>query len=1016
MGMYAWEIMFKDKVEEIRRKELAELKRAAWLNAFTSFTFICAPFIVSLATFAVYVLSDPLNVLDAEKTFVSLSLFHLMRFPMMMLPNTITGLIQANVSVKRLSKYLCKEEIDETAVDRSAKKKDEKAIKLSNATFKWASDDATDTLKDISIEVEHGSLVAIVGQVGCGKSSLISAILGDMEKQQGHVAVNGRTAYVAQQSWIQNLTVRNNILFGSKANEITYDHVVQACELQSDLDMLPAGDATEIGERGINLSGGQKQRVSIARAVYQNADIYLFDDPLSAVDAHVGRSIFDNVISADGVLAGKTRLLVTHGISYLPNVDKIIVLVDGRVSEMGSYDELIGKQGDFADFIKNHTFDDGDSDDNPSENGEDTKSNNRSKINLRRSTISKKNVFLKQDSGNFSDKSLKRIDELAKKSSQYGLLEGKSSGKKLYEKEKAEVGNVKLSVYKTYMEAIGGLLCIVIVLFVVLQNVALVASNIWLSDWSEDEIKADGTQDGTMTRLGVYGALGLVQSIFALSGSVILFTSGIDASGIIHNRMIHQMMYSPLRFFDVTPVGRIINRCGKDTDVMDDILIRSISAVLACGCRVLATVIVICWATWYFVIALVPIFLLYYYVQNFYVKISRQLKRLQSVSRSPIFSHFGETLTGVSTIRAYNMQDTFIRQSSQKVDNNHMSYYPNVVSNRWLAFRLEMVANLIILLAAIFAVADRGNVSAGIIGLSVSYAMQVTQTFNWMVRMTSEMESNIVAVERIEEYTNVEQEAPYHTSAEPPANWPVDGKVEFRNYSTRYRPELDLVVKNISFTVEGGEKVGIVGRTGAGKSSLTLALFRIIEASEGSITIDGFKLNDIGLLDLRSKLAIIPQEPILFSGTLRFNLDPFDAFTDDDLWETLRHSHLYAFVSSLPKKLEHEISEGGENLSVGQRQLVCLARALLRKSKILVLDEATAAVDLETDDLIQTTIRELFKDATTFTIAHRLNTIMDSDKILVLDAGKISQFGSPNDLLEMKSGIFYNMAHDAGIV
>jgi len=471
-----------------------------------------------------------------------------------------------------------------------------------------------------------------------------------------------------------------------------------------------------------------------------------------------------------------------------------------------------------------------------------------------------------------------------------------------------------------------------------------------------------------------------------------------------------------LRFFDVTPVGRIINRCGKDTDVMDDILIRSISAVLACGCRVLATVIVICWATWYFVIALVPIFLLYYYVQNFYVKISRQLKRLQSVSRSPIFSHFGETLTGVSTIRAYNMQDTFIRQSSQKVDNNHMSYYPNVVSNRWLAFRLEMVANLIILLAAIFAVADRGNVSAGIIGLSVSYAMQVTQTFNWMVRMTSEMESNIVAVERIEEYTNVEQEAPYHTSVEPPANWPVDGKVEFRNYSTRYRPELDLVVKNISFTVEGGEKVGIVGRTGAGKSSLTLALFRIIEASEGSITIDGFKLNDIGLLDLRSKLAIIPQEPILFSGTLRFNLDPFDAFTDDDLWETLRHSHLHAFVSSLPKKLEHEISEGGENLSVGQRQLVCLARALLRKSKILVLDEATAAVDLETDDLIQTTIRELFKDATTFTIAHRLNTIMDSDKILVLDAGKISQFGSPNDLLEMKSGIFYNMAHDAGIV
>lgn len=992
LKMYAWEVMFKGKVAEIRSKEMRELRKAAWLQAIISFTFVCAPFLVSFATFGVYVLVDENNVLDAEKTFVSLSLFNLMRFPLLMLPNVITSLVQASVSVNRLCDFLCNEEVDLSAVDRkpTADHTDpDIAIRVRDASFKWSPDDPDDTLKDISLEIPRGKLVAVVGQVGCGKSSLISAILGDMEKQKGYVGIGGDVAYVAQQSWIQNLSVRDNILFGKKVDRQAYKKLISSCELTADLDMLPAGDLTEIGERGINLSGGQKQRVAIARAVFQDADVYLFDDPLSAVDAHVGRNIFDNVIGPSGSLNEKTRVLVTHGLSYLPEVDHIVVLVGGRVSESGSYQQLMDADGAFAELIRNYAF-------NSNDQVEEVDEKDFHKEQV-------EDPDVKSVSGSHDD-----LTSVAK--------EANKKKQAIYEEEKAEVGNVSVGVYLTYMRAIGISLSIIIVFFYFAQNAALVGSSIWLAEWTGDPVNPDGTRDNTWYRLGVYGAFGVAQSAFALASSLLLFISAINASGVIHNRMIDRLVHSPLRFFDVTPIGRIINRCGKDTDIMDDLLIRSVSAVLGCMWRVVGTIFVICFATAYFAIALVPLAIVYYFIQRVFIKTSRQLKRLQSVSRSPIFSHFGETLTGSSTIRAFSREQFFIKQNEMKVDRNQMSYYPNIVSNRWLAFRLEMLSNLIILLAAMFAVYERGSIDPGIVGLSISYALQVTQTFNWMVRMVSEMESNIVAVERIEEYTKVEQEAPFHTDKKPDDDWPPHGAVEFVNYAARYRPELDLVIKNINFKVNAGEKIGIVGRTGAGKSSLTLALFRIIEAAEGSIHIDSSDISELGLADLRSRLAIIPQEPILFTGTLRFNLDPFDAHDDEAIWSALRHSHLLSFVSTLPDKLHHEVCEGGDNLSVGQRQLVCLARALLRNSKILVLDEATAAVDMETDDLIQATIREAFAHATTFTIAHRLNTIMDSTKIMVLDRGQIVQFASPEELLENKDGIFYGMAHDAGII
>ncbi|PNF24809.1 hypothetical protein B7P43_G15136 [Cryptotermes secundus] len=489
------------------------------------------------------------------------------------------------------------------------------------------------------------------------------------------------------------------------------------------------------------------------------------------------------------------------------------------------------------------------------------------------------------------------------------------------------------------------------------------------------------------------------------------------AARIMHIVMLRGILRAPLTFFDTTPTGRIIGRFAKDIDVMDTSMPHQISDSIYCLFEVIATLVVISYSTPIFITVIVPIGILYYFIQRFYVATSRQLKRLESVSRSPIYSHFGESITGAQTIRAYGVQQRFMQESESRVDFNQICYFPSIIANRWLAVRLEMVGNLIIFFASLFSVLGRDTMSPGLVGLSVSYALQITQTLNWLVRMTSDVETNIVAVERIKEYGETEQEAPWDIPTnQPSSSWPEKGEVEFKDYQVRYREGLDLVLRGISFTVKGGEKVGIVGRTGAGKSSLTLGLFRIIEPAGGQILIDGVDIFKLGLHALRSRLTIIPQDPVLFSGTLRINLDPFGRYSDSDVWLALEHAHLKAFVKGLPDALEHPVSEGGENLSVGQRQLICLARALLRKTKVLILDEATAAVDLETDDLIQTTIRSEFKDCTVLTIAHRLNTIMDSNRVIVLDRGLLVEYDTPEALLQNKASVFYGMAKDAGLV
>nr|CAD7197173.1 unnamed protein product [Timema douglasi] len=1010
LKQYAWEPSFEQYIQKLRAKEIDVLKKAAYLHGSTSFIWTCAPYIVSLVSFATYVLINENHVLDAQRAFVSLSLFNIMRQPLAMVPQVIASLIQASVSLTRLNTFINDAELDPSSVAHD--QFENTPLHIEKGTFAWGPDEPP-VLKNISLRVREGALVAIVGMVGSGKSSLISAMLGEMDKLSGTVNTKGSIAYVPQQAWIQNATVQYNITFGQQVNNRTYHKVVSACALRADLDMLPGGDQTEIGEKGINMSGGQKQRVSLARAVYSDANIYFLDDPLSAVDSHVGKHIFEEVIGPAGLLRKKTRILVTHSITFLPTVDEIVVLKNGEVSEMGSYHQLLERKGAFAEFLVQHLQKTLATPDTVSEAGtylEEIKQQLETAIgrdelqrqlSVSASSVSGSRSDIHSLGGRSRSSSLRRVGSVSSmktdntKQLSNGSLQTENKGKhmkfkggrRLIVAEVAQTGSVKWHVYGHYFRSIGTMFIVGTLLFNAFFQSFQVGTNMWLSAWSTNAYGAQNETGAQDLYLGVYGALGIGQVLSVLVSMLSVSIGAINAASVLHNTLLANVFRLPQSLFDTTPIGRILTRFSSDVNVLD----QTFPMILR--------------------MAVPNVY------KQIYVSTSRQLKRLQSISNAPILSNFGESLTGVPTIRAYGIQERFTKMSEDLVDKNQMCFYLTIMTNRWLSVRLETIGNIIIFFSSIFAVLGRDTMDPGLVGLSISYAMQITQSLNMLVRQTSDIETNIVAVERIKEYAAYKQEAPWENPSHPVApDWPQAGHVVFQDYKLRYREGLDLVLRGINVTVEGGEKVGIVGRTGAGKSSLTLALFRIIEAADGSILIDGEDISQLGLHTLRSRLTIIPQDPVLFSGTLRRNLDPFATFSDIDVWQALEHAHLKTFVKSLPAGLNHEVSEGGENLSVGQRQLVCLARALLRKTKLLILDEATAAVDLDTDDLIQTTIRTKFSDCTVLTIAHRLNTIMDMNRVMVLDKGLVIEFNTPEALLQDKTSVFYSMAKDAGLV
>uniref|UniRef100_A0A8B9LYP1 ABC-type glutathione-S-conjugate transporter n=1 Tax=Astyanax mexicanus TaxID=7994 RepID=A0A8B9LYP1_ASTMX len=1009
LKFYAWEKAFEERVLGYREKELKALKKSQILYSIS---------IIAFAMFGVYVLIDEKNVLDAQKVFVSMALINILKTPLSQLPFAMSTTMQAIVSLKRLGKFLCQDELKLDSVVRAPFSPGD--VTIEDGTFSW-SRDGPPCLRRISVKVPRGCLVAVVGHVGSGKSSLLSAMLGETEKKSGNVTVKGSVAYVPQQAWIQNATLRENIVFGQEKKESWYQTVLEACALVRDLNILPARDATEIGEKGLNLSGGQKQRVSLARAVYRNADIYLLDDPLSAVDAQVGQHIFDRVIGPKGILKNKTRVLVTHGLNFLPQADLILVMGDGEITETGSYIELLNRRNAFADFVQ--TF---------AGNERKEISTNKGKLRMSHKFIITSLYFplLVYFTGmmlvnlkcfiSFQAPGNQCLDS-AWQTSLLTSLKSSSSGKthteelgKLTEADKAHTGRVKLEMYVEYFRTIGLALIVPIVFLYAFQQAASLGYNYWLRLWADDPV-INGTQADADVKLAVFGALGIAQGVAIFGTTVAISLGGIIASRHLHMDLLSNVLHSPMAFFESTPSGNLLNRFSKEVDAIDCMIPDGFKMMLGYVFKLMEVCIIVLIATPFAGLVILPLTLFYVFIQSFYVATSCQLRRLESVSRSPIYTHFNETVQGASVIRAFGEQPRFILQANGRVDHNQTSYFPRFVATRWLAVNLEFLGNLLVLAAAILSVTGKDTLSPGIVGLAVSHSLQVTGILSWIVRAWTDVENNIVSVERVKEYAETPKEAPWTIENRSlPSAWPQTGSIEFQQYGLQYRRGLDWALKEITLNVQEREKVGIVGRTGAGKSSLALGIFRILEAAKGEIYIDGVNIAQIGLQDLRSRITIIPQDPILFSGSLRMNLDPFDGYSDEDVWRALELAHLKNFVSGLPDKLNHECSEGGENLSLGQRQLVCLARALLRKTKILVLDEATAAVDLETDNLIQSTIRTQFEDCTVLTIAHRLNTIMDYTRVIVMDNGYITEMDSPTNLIAQR-GQFYCMCREAGL-
>ncbi|KAK4232106.1 ABC transporter type 1, transmembrane domain-containing protein [Podospora fimiseda] len=939
--LYAWGAAFMNKLNYIRNdQELKNLRKIGAGQAFANFTWSSTPFLVSCSTFAVFVFSGS-RPLTTDIVFACLALFNLLTFPLAVLPMVITSIIEASVAVGRLTSYLTAEELQSDAVTIKPPVEEigEETISIRDATFSWDRHQNKTVLNDINFTVHKGELSCIVGMVGAGKSSFLQSILGDLWKVKGQVEVHGNIAYASQSSWIMNATVRENIIFGYRYDSSFYEKTVKACALLDDFAQLPDGDETVVGERGISLSGGQKARVALARAVYARADIYLLDDVLSAVDSHVGRHIINNVLGPKGLLASKTRILATNSIPVLVESDYICMLKEGEIAEKGTYRQLMAMKGLVFNLMKTY----GQNESNgtsPNSSPEGSDSETSTVIDAEGSNSQEKDDMEEAQEGLSTLQAIRpgpgssslstpkprtgsmttlRRASAASFNGPRGKLsdEENPSSRTKQAKEFSEQGKVKWSVYGEYAKTANLVAVIIYLVTLVAAQSAGIGGNFWLKTWTDENTKA-GKNMNVGKYLGLYFVFGVGAAALTVLQTLILWIfCSIEASRKLHERMATAIFRSPMSFFDVTPAGRILNRFSSDIYRVDEVLARTFNMLFVNLAKSGFTLVVISVSTPPFTALIIPLGAMYIWIQRYYLRTSRELKRLDSVSRSPIYAHFQESLGGISTIRAYRQQDRFELENEWRVDNNLRAYFPSISANRWLAVRLEFIGAVVILSAAGFAVisvANGSGLSPGWVGLAMSYALQITTSLNWIVRQTVEVETNIVSVERVLEYARLPSEAPeiVHRNR-PPVSWPSRGEVEFTNYSTRYREGLDLVLKNVNLDIKSHEKIGVVGRTGAGKSSLTLALFRIIEADTGHISIDGLNTSNIGLLDLRRRLAIIPQDAALFEGTIRDNLDPGHVHDDTELWSVLEHARLKDHVSSMEGGLEAKVHEGGKH-------------------------------------------------------------------------------------------------------
>ncbi|KAI8617195.1 P-loop containing nucleoside triphosphate hydrolase protein [Chytriomyces sp. MP71] len=1029
---FAWEGAFFDKVNDIRKSEIALVLRRSIYMAFVMTQGFAIPILCSCITFIIYGSINP--TLKAQDIFSSMSWFNQLRMPLFMLPLLLNSFAEFNVAMRRIEALLLASEVESSRINDPEA---EYAVSIENGVFEWtgevyghgfekpkpivpgkrgggpggkpsdakgkpsatggkspaavdsaaapaikSQDDEVEvtsvvqvsSLKDIDFKVEKGSLTAIVGAVGSGKSSLLNALIGEMRQLEGQITLNGTLGYAAQSAWIQNANLKENILFGRKYNKERYLNALLDAALLPDLKVLPDGDKTSIGEKGINLSGGQKQRVNLARLIYNDSDIVLIDDPLSAVDAHVGAHLFNRCIK--GALSNRTRLLVTHQLHYLSQCDRVIFMKDGKITEQGTYRDLIDAGGQFAKMMASYGSESDDA------HGVDV-----------------------TDVKEAQAKRERDLDDLER------LLEEKKTGKDMMTVEDQETGKVAARVWMNYVKASGGWFGFVLPLVFVLLifQLSRTGNDLWLTYWTDNTFRLTNTQ-----YIIGYIIFALLMTLSTFGYALFFAFSGTRASRNLHDLALERILRAPTSFYDTTPLGRILNRFSRDVDAVDNNLSFSFRQLVSQIGITISTFVVMCSALPWFTIPVIPALFVYYGIAAVYRTTAREMKRVDSTTKSPLYNNLGESLVGLATIRAYNDEHRFIVKNDLITDNNNSPYFLLLTAQNWLTLRLQLIGSLLVFCASLIGIIS--DLDPSMFGLTLSYSLSVTQILSMTIQNFTQTEIAMNSVERIEAYAYsvpVEADAIIKDNR-PPKDWPVAGAIEFKEVVMRYAPTLPTVLNTVSFTIKSREKIGIVGRTGSGKSSLMQALFRMVEVSSGQIFIDGIDIGKIGLSDLRSRVAIIPQDPVVFSGSFRSNMDPFNEHTDNELWDALARAGLKAKVAKTEKTLDGVVDAGGENLSVGERQLLCLARAMLKTPKILIMDEATANVDYETDAMIQKALREDFGNATVLTIAHRLNTVIDYDKVMVLEKGILAEFDSPSNLLSDEGSMFSALVAQTG--
>lgn len=1052
LKLYAWENIFCDRVEETRGKELTCLKTFALYTSMSIFMNAAIPIAAVLATFVTHAYIEEVR-LSPSKAFASLALFHILVTPLFLLSTVVRFAVKALVSVQKLSEFLQSDEIgddswrngemsmslevgkkykyhgDTKAINRKGRYRmdnyeqpmrrqlrptetEDVAVQVNDGFFTWGSN--LSTLTDINIQIPTGQLTMIVGQVGCGKSSLLLAMLGEMQTISGKVywsklpdyeiLFDGSisknrysVAYAAQKSWLLNATVEENITFGSPFNKQRYKAVIDACSLQPDIDLLPFGDQTEIGERGINLSGGQRQRICVARALYQNTNIVFLDDPFSALDIHLSDHLMQEGILKFLQDDKRTLVLVTHKLQYLIHADWIIAMKDGSVLREGTLKDIQTHDVELYEHWKTLM--------NRQDQELEKETEMESQTALERKTL--RRAFYSREAKNQID------DEDEEEEVEEDDDDNMST-------TTSRRSKIQWKMCYCYLSSGGFLMVFLMVSSKLAKHSVMVAIDYWLVAWTSSRNTPNQTflnatnytcNDDTQNAqhcsyVPVFIILCGAAIVLCLITSLTVEFLGVAAATNLHHNLLNKIIHAPIRFFDVTPLGQILNRFSADTNIIDQHIPSTLESLTRSTLLCLSAIGVIAFVTPAFLIALVPLGVAFYFIQKYFRVASKDLQDLDDSTQLPLLCHFSETAEGLTTIRAFRHEARFKQRMLELTDTNNTAYLFLSAANRWLEVRTDYLGAGIVLTAAVAAIWSTSQ--SGLVGLGLTYALTVTNYLNWVVRNLADLEVQMAAVKKVNSFLSTESEN-YEGSmdvSQVPEDWPQHGEIKIHDLCVRYDTMLKPVLKHVSAHINPGQKVGICGRTGSGKSSLSLAFFNMVDVFDGKIVIDGIDICKLPLQTLRSRLSIILQDPVLFSGSIRLNLDPECTCTDDRLWEALEIAQLKNMVKALPGGLDAVVTEGGENFSVGQRQLFCLARAFVRKSSILIMDEATASIDMATENILQKVVMTAFADRTVVTIAHRVHTILTADLVIVMKRGSIMEKEKPEILMEQEDGLF----------